>query len=184
MSKKATSPRLKNYYEKELLPLLMNELGLKNPMQAPRLKKIVLNMGLGEAVQDPKVLDAGKESLELITGQKPVVTKAKKSIATFKLRQGMPIGTCVTLRRDRMWEFLDRFVNIALPRVRDFRGIMSKFDGQGNCSIGVKEQIVFPEINYDKVDKVRGINISIETSAKSDDHGKALLKHLGVPFRK
>ncbi|MDA0712427.1 MAG: 50S ribosomal protein L5 [bacterium] len=184
MSTKAVSPRLKNYYEKEILQLLMKELGLKNPMQAPKLKKIVLNMGLGEAVQDPKAIDAGKETLQAITGQRPIVTKAKKSIATFKLRQGMPIGTCVTLRRAQMWEFLDRFVNIALPRVRDFRGITSKFDGTGNCSIGIKEQIIFPEIDYDKVDKTRGINISIQTSALNDEHGKALLKHLGVPFRK
>lgn len=184
MSAQASGPRLKKFYQKEILPLIIKELSLKNPMQAPKLEKIVLNMGLGEAVANPKVLDISREALELITGQKAVITKAKKSIATYKLRQGMPIGTCVTLRRDRMWEFLDRFVNIALPRVRDFRGVMSKFDGQGNCSIGVKEQIIFPEINYDKVDKIRGLNISIVTTATNDEHGKALLKHLGVPFRK
>jgi large subunit ribosomal protein L5 len=184
MSAKAASPRLKKYYEKEILPLVMKELGLKNPMQAPKLEKIVLNMGLGEAVQNPKVVEGSREVLELISGQKAMVTKAKKAIATFKLRQGVPIGTCVTLRRDRMWEFLDRFVNIALPRVRDFRGVTSKFDGAGNCSVGVKEQIIFPEINYDKIDKIRGLNVSIVTTAKNDEHGKALLKHLGVPFRK
>lgn len=184
MSTKATGPRLKKYYEMEIVPQLMSELGLKNPMQAPRLKKIVINIGLGEAVQNPKVIDGGKEVLQVITGQRPIVTKAKKSIATYKLRQGMPIGTCVTLRRNRMWEFLDRFVNIALPRVRDFRGITSKFDGGGCCSIGVKEQIIFPEISYEQIDKARGLNISIVTSAENDVQGRALLKHLGVPFRK
>lgn len=184
MSAKTTGPRLKKYYDKEVVPALMQELGLTNPMQVPRLEKIVLNMGLGEAVANPKVLDAGREALELIAGQKAVVTRAKKSIATYKLRQGLAIGTCVTLRRARMWEFFDRFVNIALPRVRDFRGVMSKFDGQGNCSVGVKEQIIFPEINYDKVDKVRGLNVSIVTTTSNDEQGKALLKHLGMPFRK
>ncbi|MBH1989462.1 MAG: 50S ribosomal protein L5 [Myxococcaceae bacterium] len=176
--------RLKKYYDKELVSLLMKELELKNPMQTPKLQKIVLNMGLGEAVANPKAIEAGKEALETISGQKAVITKAKKSIATYKLRQGLPIGVSVTLRRERMWEFLDRFVNIALPRVRDFRGIGSKFDGQGNCSIGVKEHIIFPEINYDKVDKIRGFNVSLVTSAGDDKAGKALLKHLGVPFRK
>ncbi len=179
-----TRPRLKNFYEKEILPQLMTELALKNPMQAPRLEKVILNIGLGEAVLNPKVIDFGKEALEQIAGQRPVVTKARKSIATYKLRQGMPIGVKVTLRRDKMWEFLDRFVNIALPRVRDFKGISSKFDGKGNCSIGVKEQIIFPEVNYDKVDKVRGLNISIITTAVDDQQGKVLLRHLGVPFRK
>ena len=178
------SPRLKKFYEKELVSVLINELGLKNPMQAPRLEKIVLNMGLGESIQNPKVIETGKEALEEISGQKAVITKAKKSIATFKLRQGVPIGVSVTLRRAKMWEFLDRFVNIALPRVRDFRGVMSKFDGHGNCSIGVKEQIIFPEVDYNKVDRIRGLNISIVTTAKSDEEGKALLRHLGVPFRK
>jgi large subunit ribosomal protein L5 len=184
MSTKAAGPRLKKFYEMEIVPQLMGELGLKNPMQAPRLRKIVINIGLGEAVQNPKVIDGGKEILGAITGQRPIVTKAKKSIATYKLRQGMPIGACVTLRRDRMWEFLDRFVNIALPRVRDFRGINSKFDGGGCCSIGVKEQIIFPELSYEQIDKSRGLNISIVTSAGNDVQGKALLKHLGVPFRK
>ena len=177
-------PRLKKYYDKELVSALKKELELKNPMQTPRLTKIVLNMGLGEAVSNPKAIEAGKEAIETITGQKAVITKAKKSIATYKLRQGLPIGVMVTLRRDRMWEFLDRFVNIALPRVRDFRGILSKFDGQGNCSVGVKEHIIFPEINYDKVDKIRGLNVSLITTAKTDAQGKALLKQLGVPFRK
>lgn len=177
-------PRLKKYYDKELVPVLMNELELSNRMQTPRLEKIVLNMGLGEAIQNPKVIETSREILEAIAGQKCVTTKAKKSIATFKLRQGMPIGVSVTLRRSRMWEFLDRFVNIALPRVRDFRGVMSKFDGQGNCSIGIKEQIIFPEVDYNKVDKIRGLNVSLVTSAQNDKEGKALLKHLGVPFRK
>lgn len=178
------SPRLKKYYDKELVPLLMSELELGNRMQTPRLEKIVLNMGLGESIQNPKVLEISREILESIAGQKTITTKAKKSIATFKLREGMPIGIAVTLRRDRMWEFLDRFVNIALPRVRDFRGIMSKFDGHGNCSIGIKEQIIFPEVDYNKVDKIRGLNISMVTTARNDTEGKALLKHLGVPFRK
>ncbi|MES2504759.1 MAG: 50S ribosomal protein L5 [Myxococcota bacterium] len=176
--------RLKTYYDKELVSVLMKELELKNVMEIPRLSKIVINMGLGEAVANPKAIDHGKDALEAITGQKVMITKAKKSIANYKLRQGLPIGVAVTLRRERMWEFLDRFVNIALPRVRDFRGLSSKFDGQGNCSVGLKEHIVFPEINYDKVDKIRGLNISLVTTAKTDAQGKALLKHLGVPFRK
>ncbi len=178
------SPRLKKYYEKELVPVLMSELQLSNKMQAPRLEKIVLNMGLGESIQNPKVLEISREILESIAGQKSITTKAKKSIATYKLREGMPIGVAVTLRRNRMWEFLDRFVNIALPRVRDFRGVTSKLDGSGNCSIGVKEQIIFPEVDYNKVDKIRGLNISLVTTARNDTEGKALLKHLGVPFRK
>lgn len=178
------SPRLKKYYDKELVPVLMQELGLQNKMQAPRLEKIVLNMGLGEAIQNPKVIEVSREILEAIAGQKAVTTKAKKSIATYKLREGVPIGVAVTLRRARMWEFLDRFVNIALPRVRDFRGVMSHLDGHGNCSIGVKEQIIFPEVDYNKVDKIRGLNISLVTTARNDEEGKALLKHLGVPFRK
>lgn len=181
---KEGTPRLKNYYEKELVPLLMKELGLANRMEVPKLDKIVINMGLGEAVSNPKAIEQGVDSLQLISGQKAMITKAKKSISTFKLREGMPIGTMVTLRRDRMWEFLDRFVNVALPRVRDFRGVTSKFDGNGSCSIGVKEQIIFPEINYDKVDKIRGLNVALVTKSKNNEHGKALLKHLGVPFRK
>lgn len=176
-------PRLKNYYIKELVPKLREELSIKNAMQVPGLKKIVLNMGLGEAVQNPKALESGAETLKSISGQKPVITKARKSIATFKLRENMPIGVTVTLRGERMWEFFDRLVNIALPRVRDFRGIQSRFDGAGNCSIGIKEQIIFPEVDYDQVDKVRGLNITLVTNAKEDKAGKLLLKYLGVPFR-
>lgn len=178
-----TMPRLKNYYVKELVPKLKADLGIENSMKVPVLKKIVVNMGLGEAVQNPKAIESGCETLRSIAGQKPVVTLARKSIATFKLREKMPIGAMVTLRGDRMWEFFDRLVNIALPRVRDFRGIQSKFDGIGNCSIGIKEQIIFPEVDYDKVDKIRGLNITLVTSAKNDAEGKALLKNLGVPFR-
>lgn len=178
-----TVPRLKKYYTKELVGKLKDELGIKNIMQVPNLKKIVLNMGLGEAVQNPKAMDSGCEALRSIAGQKPVVTLARKSIATFKLREGMPIGAMVTLRGDRMWEFFDRFINVALPRVRDFRGIQGRFDGRGNCSIGVKEQIIFPEVDYDKIDKIRGMNVTLVTSANNDKDGKALLKSLGVPFR-
>lgn len=176
-------PRLKKYYSKELVPKLKEELGITNMMQVPGLKKIVLNMGLGEAVQNPKALESGVETLKSIAGQKPVITKARKSIATFKLRENMPIGAMVTLRGERMWEFFDRLVNIALPRVRDFRGIQSRFDGKGNCSIGIKEQIIFPEVDYDRVDKIRGLNITLVTSANEDKAGKMLLKYLGVPFR-
>lgn len=176
-------PRLKNFYTKELVPKLKTDLGIKNAMQVPSLKKIVINMGLGEAVQNPKAIDSSCDTLRSIAGQKPVVTNARKSIATFKVREGMPIGAMVTLRGNRMWEFFDRFVNVALPRVRDFRGIKSRFDGLGNCSIGVKEQIIFPEVDYDKVDKIRGMNITLVTSAVNDKDGKLLLKQLGVPFR-
>lgn len=176
-------PRLKKFYTKELVGKLKEELGIKNAMQVPGLKKIVLNMGLGEAVANPKAMDSGCEALRSIAGQKPVVTLARKSIATFKLRENMPIGAMVTLRGDRMWEFFDRFVNVALPRVRDFRGIQARFDGAGNCSVGVKEQIIFPEVDYDKIDKIRGMNVTLVTSAKDDKAGKLLLKHLGVPFR-
>jgi large subunit ribosomal protein L5 len=178
-----TMPRLKNFYHKELVPKLKADLGIQNAMQVPNLKKIVINLGLGEAVQNPKAIESGCETLRSIAGQKPVVTLARKSIATFKLREKMPIGAMVTLRGDRMWEFFDRLVNVALPRVRDFRGIQSKFDGAGNCSIGIKEQIIFPEVDYDKVDKIRGMNITLVTSATDDTNGKALLKSLGVPFR-
>jgi len=176
-------PRLKKFYAKELLPKLMGELSIKNVMDVPNLKKIVVNMGLGEAVQNPKALESGCDTLRAIAGQKPVVTLARKSIATFKVRENMPIGAMVTLRGHRMWEFFDRFINVALPRVRDFRGIQSRFDGLGNCSIGIKEQIIFPEVDYDKVDKIRGMNITLVTNAKDDKAGKLLLKHLGVPFR-
>jgi large subunit ribosomal protein L5 len=176
--------RLKEQYTSEIVPQLMKEFGYKNIMQVPRIEKIVVNMGLGEAIQNVKILDSASEELAVITGQKTVITKAKKSIASFKLRQGMPIGCMVTLRKDRMYEFLDRLMNIALPRVRDFKGVSGKgFDGRGNYSIGIKEQLIFPEINYDKVDKIKGLNISIVTSAVTDEEGKALLKSLGMPFR-
>jgi large subunit ribosomal protein L5 len=177
-------PRLRNFYKKEIAPALMKELNLKNPMQVPRLTKIVVNMGLGEAVRDPKVLEAAAEDMAKITGQKPVLTVAKKSIATYKLREGMNIGCMVTLRRERMWEFFDRLVNLALPRVRDFRGVAVKMDGRGNYSLGLKEQIIFTEIDYDKVDKLRGMNITFVTTAANDEQCKALLTHLGMPFRK
>jgi len=176
--------RLKEQYKKEIVPNLIKEFGYKNIMQVPRIEKIVVNMGLGEAIQNVKILDSATEEIEVITGQKSVITKAKKSIASFKLRQGMPIGCMVTLRRERMFEFLDRLMNIALPRVRDFKGVSGKgFDGRGNYSIGIKEHLIFPEINYDKVEKVKGLNISIVTSAETDEEGKALLKGLGMPFR-
>jgi large subunit ribosomal protein L5 len=162
----------------------MKDLNIKNRMQLPRLRKITINMGLGEAVSNPKILDSAVDELQQIAGQKVVVTKAKKSIATFKLREGQKIGAMVTLRRDRMYEFFDRLVNLALPRVRDFKGVSPKaFDGRGNYSLGIKEQIIFPEINFDRVDKIKGMNISIVTSARTDDHGRALLKVLGMPFR-
>jgi large subunit ribosomal protein L5 len=177
-------PRLRNFYKKEIAPNLQKELGLKNPMQVPRLMKIVVNMGLGEAVRDPKILEGAAEEMAKITGQKPVLTAAKKSIATYKLREGMNIGCMVTLRRERMWEFLDRLVNLALPRVRDFRGVAAKMDGRGNYSLGLKEQIIFSEIDYDKVDKLRGMNITFVTTAANDEQCKALLTHLGMPFRK
>lgn len=176
--------RLKAYYDKEVVPNLMKEFSLTNPMQVPRLEKVTLNMGLGEAVQNPKAIEAATADLTSIAGQRPVTTKAKKSIATYKLREGMPIGCMVTLRRERMWEFVDRLVNLALPRVRDFRGITAKLDGQGNYSLGLKEQIIFHEINYDRVDKLRGMNITFVTTAPNDEQGKALLTQLGMPFRK
>jgi large subunit ribosomal protein L5 len=176
--------RLKQRYEKEIRPALVAEFGFKNLMQAPRLEKVVVNMGLGEAIQNGKILDASIEQLAAITGQKPVVTKARKSIANFKLRQGQSIGAMVTLRGDRAYEFIDRLVSIALPRVRDFKGVSPKaFDGKGNYTLGVKEQIIFPEINYDKVEKIKGLNITVVTTARNDEEGRALLKHLGVPFR-
>ena len=171
-------------YEKEVVPQLMKRFGYKNVMQTPKLDRIVINMGLGEAIQNIKILDSAVEEISLITGQKPVVTKARKSIAQFKLRKGMPIGCMVTLRRDRMYEFFDRLVNIALPRVRDFRGVSGRsFDGRGNYALGVREQLIFPEIEYDKIDKVKGMNIIIVTTAKTDEEGKELLRLLGVPFR-
>ena len=176
--------RLRDYYRKEVVPALTKEFGYENPMEVPRLVKIVVNMGLGEAIQNIKVLDSAMQELTMIVGQKPVITKAKKSIATFKLRQGMSIGCCVTLRSDRMYEFFDRLVSVALPRVRDFRGIPAKsFDGRGNFALGLKEQIIFPEIEYDKVEKIRGMNIAVVTSAKTDDEARQLLKLMGMPFR-
>jgi large subunit ribosomal protein L5 len=177
--------RLKEKYKKEVVPALSKEFGIKNPMAIPKLEKIVINMGLGEAISNPKVLDIAIEELKAITGQKPVITKAKKSIASFKLRQGMSIGAMVTLRGDRMYEFLDRLISIALPRVRDFKGLSPKsFDGRGNYTLGIREQIIFPEVDFNKVDKIRGMNISIVTTAKNDELGFALLKALGMPFRK
>lgn len=177
--------RLLVKYKKEIVPALQKQLEIKNPMQVPRLQKIVLNTSLAEAVQNPKILNTAAEELTTITGQKAVITKAKKAIANFKLREGMPIGAQVTLRKDRMWSFYDRLVTLALPRVRDFRGLSPKgFDGRGNYNMGLKEQIVFPEINYERVDKVRGMNITICTSATNDIEARALLEALGFPFRK
>jgi len=175
---------LREKYEKEVIPQLMRRFGYKNIMEAPKLEKIVINMGLGEAIQNIKILDSAVEEIGLITGQRPVITKARKSIAQFKLRKGMPIGCMVTLRKDRMYEFFHRLVNVALPRVRDFRGISGKsFDGRGNYALGIREQLIFPEIDYDKIDKVKGMNIIIVTMAKTDEEGKELLKLLGMPFR-
>jgi large subunit ribosomal protein L5 len=177
-------PRLKKRYREELLAALQQELGLANPMRVPRLEKIVVNMGIGEAARDAKVLDGAIEDLATITGQKPLVTRARKSIANFKLREGMAIGAKVTLRGDRMWEFLDRLLATALPRIRDFRGLNARaFDGSGNYTLGLTEQLVFPEIDYDKVDAVRGMDITVVTSAVTDDEGRALLRVLGFPFR-
>jgi large subunit ribosomal protein L5 len=176
--------RLRDYYIKEVVPALTKEFNYKNRMQVPKLEKIVVNMGVGEAIQNIKALDSAVADLSMIVGQKPVITKAKKSIATFKLRQGMSIGCRVTLRGDRMYEFFDRLVNVAFPRVRDFRGISTKsFDGRGNFAVGLKEQIIFPEIDYDKIDKIRGMNIVIATSAKTDDEARQLLKLMGIAFR-
>jgi large subunit ribosomal protein L5 len=176
--------RLRIRYASEVLPELVKEFGFKNPMQAPKLDKIVVNMGLGEAINNGKIIDASVEQLATITGQKPVVTKARKSIANFKLRQGQSIGAMVTLRGDRMYEFFDRLVSVALPRVRDFKGVSPKaFDGKGNYTLGVREQIIFPEINYDKVEKIKGLNITVVTTARNDEEGRALLRHLGMPFR-
>jgi large subunit ribosomal protein L5 len=176
--------RLKNYYLKEVVPALIKEFNYKNRMQVPKLEKIVVNMGVGEAIQNIKALDSAVAELSMIVGQKPVITKARKSIATFKLRQGMSIGCRVTLRGDRMYEFFDRLVNVALPRVRDFRGISPKsFDGRGNFAVGLKEQIIFPEIDYDNIDKIRGMNVVIATSAKTDEEARQLLKLMGLAFR-
>jgi large subunit ribosomal protein L5 len=175
--------RLKTKYQEEVVPSMMQEFRYRNPMQVPRLEKITLNVGVGEATQNVKAVDTAVAELMAITGQKPVVTRAKKAIANFKLREGVPIGCMVTLRRDRMYEFLDRLIHVALPRVRDFKGISERaFDGRGNYSLGLREQIIFPEIQADKVEKTRGLTVSIITSAKTDQEGRALLKHLGMPF--
>ena len=176
--------RLRDYYTKQVVPSLVKEFNYKNRMQVPKLDKIVVNMGVGEAIQNIKALESAVADLSMIVGQKPVITKAKKSIATFKLRQGMSIGCRVTLRGDRMYEFFDRLVNVALPRVRDFRGISPKsFDGRGNFALGLKEQIIFPEIDYDKIDKIRGMNIVIATTAKTDEEARQLLRFMGLSFR-
>jgi len=177
-------PRVRERYEQEVLPRLMKEMGYKNRLQVPRLDKIVLNVGLGEAILNAKALDVAVEELTRISGQKPVITKARKAIANFKLREGMPIGCMLTLRGKRMYEFFDRLVNVALPRVRDFKGVSDRsFDGRGNYALGVREQIIFPEIDLDKVDKVRGLTVCINTTARTDAEGKALLQALGMPFR-
>lgn len=176
---------LRDMYINECVPALREEFGYTNAMEIPQIKKIVLNMGLGEAVQNPKIVEGAAEELTRIAGQKAVITKAKKSIATFKVRAGMPIGCCVTLRGDKMYDFFSKLVNIALPRVRDFRGLSARgFDGRGNFSMGVQEEIIFPEIDYDKIDKIKGLNITIVTTAKTDKEGASLLKMLGMPFRK
>jgi large subunit ribosomal protein L5 len=176
--------RLKEFYLREVIPALMRDRGYRNVMEVPRLKKVVVNMGLGEAIQNVKVLDSAVEELALITGQKPVVTRARRSIASFKLREGMSIGCMATLRKDRMYEFLDRLINVAIPRVRDFRGLNARsFDGRGSYTVGIREQIIFPEIDYDKVDKVKGMNITIVTTARTDEEALTLLTLLGMPFR-
>ncbi|BDG62232.1 50S ribosomal protein L5 [Caldinitratiruptor microaerophilus] len=176
--------RLREKYLKEVVPALQKRFGYKSPMQVPRIEKVVLNMGVGEAVHNEKALDAAVNDLATITGQRPVITRARKSIAAFKIRQGNPIGAKVTLRGERMWDFLDRLIHVALPRVRDFRGVSPKaFDGRGNYSLGLKEQLIFPEIDYDKVDKIRGMDVVIVTTARTDEEAKALLAGLGMPFR-
>lgn len=176
--------RLKEKYDNEVVPALRKQFGYESSMQIPKIEKVVVNVGLGEAIQNPKLMDGAVKELSDITGQKPVVRKAKKSIAAFKLREGMAVGCMVTLRSERMWEFLDRLINIALPRIRDFKGVSAKaFDGRGNYTLGLKEQYIFPEIDYDKVEMVHGMDIAIVTSAKNDEEGKALLKFIGMPFR-
>ncbi len=176
-------PRLKVWYRREAVPRLMRELGLSNPMQVPRLEKVVINMGVGDALKDGRLLDAAVEDLATITGQKPIITKARRSVAGFKIREGMAIGVKVTLRGDRMWEFLDRLITVAIPRIRDFRGLDPRaFDGHGNYTLGLTEQLIFPEIDYDKVVKVRGMDVTIVTTAETDEEGRALLVALGFPF--
>jgi large subunit ribosomal protein L5 len=183
-SSEIVAPRLFEKYKSEVIPALTKQFHYKNPMQVPRLQKIVVNMGLGAAVANPKIIDTAVEELKAVSGQRPVVTRAKKAIANFKLRAGIPIGAMVTLRSSRMWEFLDRLLMIALPRTRDFKGVSRKaFDGKGNYTLGLREQIIFPEINYDKIDAIKGLNISFVTTAKSDEEGRALLQQLGMPFR-
>ena len=178
-------PRLKEMYENDIVPAIMKSLNLKNVMEVPRIKKVTINVGVGEAIDNAKALDSVVSDLSLITGQKPVITKARKSIANFKLREGRAIGVKVTLRGERMWSFLDRLMNIALPRVRDFRGVSANsFDGRGNYTLGLREQLVFPEIEYDKIDKIRGLEVSVVTSAEDDEQGRQLLQLLGMPFRK
>lgn len=177
-------PRLKDKYIKEVLPVMMKEFSYKNVMEVPKIQKVILNVGLGEAIQNIKLLDAAQKELSIIAGQQPIVTKSKKSIASFKLRKGVPIGCKVTLRGNRMYEFLDRLISIALPRIRDFKGISSKsFDGRGNYSLGLKEQFIFPEIDYDKVEMVHGLDVTICTTAETDKESRALLHHLGMPFK-
>jgi len=177
-------PRKRKLYREKAADALRKQFNYKNPMEIPRLQKITVNMGLGAAVGNPKIIDSAVQEVTAVTGQKPVVTRAKKAIATFKLREGVPIGVMVTLRRERMWEFFDRLVSIGLPRVRDFKGVSPRgFDGQGNYTLGLKEQIIFPEIDYDKIDVIKGLNISFVTKAKTDDEGRALLSQLGMPFR-
>jgi large subunit ribosomal protein L5 len=175
---------LQKKYDADVIPGLKEEFGYKNPMEVPRLKKVTLNMGLGAAIQNPKVIEAAQRELSLIVGQKPVITKARKSISTFKLREGMAIGCMVTLRGERMWEFLDRLMNVALPRVRDFKGVSPKgFDGRGNFTLGLKDQIIFPEVDYDKVERLTGMNVSVVTTARTDEEARSLLRRLGMPFR-
>ncbi|MFD1673139.1 50S ribosomal protein L5 [Alicyclobacillus fodiniaquatilis] len=177
--------RLYDMYRNEVVPNLVNQFSYKNALQAPRVEKVVINMGLGEATQNPKVIDSAVEELSIITGQKPVITRAKKSIAGFRLREGMPIGTKVTLRGERMYHFLDKLMNVALPRVRDFRGVSPRaFDGRGNYTLGLREQLIFPEIDYDQIDKVRGMEVVVVTSAKTDEEARSLLTEMGMPFRK
>ncbi len=180
----AAAPRFIAKYAKEAVPALVKQFGYTNPMEVPRLQKIIINMGLGAAVTNPKIIDSAVDELRAITGQKPVVTRSRKAIASFKLRAGLPIGAMVTLRKGRMWEFLDRLISIGLPRMRDFRGVSRRaFDGQGNYTLGLKEQIIFPEINYDRIDVIKGLNVTFVTSANSDEEGRALLQHMGMPFR-
>lgn len=175
---------LYDFYQSDVVPKLKEKFNYKNIMQVPKVEKVVLNMGLGEAIKNAKILESAAAELTLISGQKTVITRSKKSIAAFKLREGMPIGCTVTLRRERMWDFINRLVNISLPRIRDFRGISGKaFDGRGNYTLGIREQIIFPEIQYDKIDKIKGLNVTVVTSAKTDEEGKELLKLLGMPFR-